>query len=65
MNGCSSLESVYMKSTTAIDLYSSSSLPNNENLKIYVPFDLVDKYKSIYPWNQYNIIGFDFENNDI
>jgi hypothetical protein len=59
------LESVYMKSNTVVDLYSSDSLYNNSYIKIYVPFDLVDAYKSTYPWNMYNIIGFDFENNDI
>jgi hypothetical protein len=64
MKGCP-LESVYMKSNTVVDLYSSDSLYNNSYLKIYVPFDLVDAYNNTYPWNRYNIIGFDFENNNI
>lgn len=65
MNGCTSLESIYIKSDTVVTPSSSDPIPNNENLKIYVPFDLVDAYNKTYPWSRYNIIGFDFENNDI
>ena len=65
MNGCTSLESVYIKSNTVVGLNQNSIPSNNANLKIYVPFDLVEAYNNNYLWNSYNIIGFDFENNDI
>lgn len=65
MNECTSLESIYIKSDIVVTSSSSDSIPNNKNLKIYVPFDLVETYNKTYPWYSYNIIGFDFENNDI
>lgn len=64
MGECTSLESIYVKSNTVVD-GDYRSVYDNENLKIYVPFDLVKAYNNKYPWYTYNIIGFDFENNDI
>lgn len=64
MYGCTSLESIYVKSNTVVD-QGYDSIPNNANLKIYVPFDLVEAYNNKYQGYSYNIIGFDFENNDI
>ena len=64
MDGCTSLESIYVKSNTVVD-GGYRSVYDNENIKIYVPVDLVEAYNKTYPWYNYNIIGFDFENNDI
>lgn len=60
---CSKLASVYCKPTTPPSLSSGSPVfaNNASTLKIYVPKNNVDAYKSATTWKTFTIEGYDFE----
>ena len=63
-NGNAMLAEVYCKATTPPALTDSfDSIP--ENATLYVPVESVGVYKSAEGWNEFAIVGYDFENGEI
>ena len=47
--GCTSLKTIVMKGKKPATLYAQNAFPKNEGMKIYVPAESVDYYKSAWP----------------
>ena len=64
---CSSLEKVYVKSQDCISLGDYSFYENAPSRKIYVPYKVLDTYKTTDGWSTYanDIVGYDYENNKV
>ena len=60
---CDNLKSVYCKATTPPSLGNYAFSSSSYNLKIYVPNESVDAYKSASGWSKYasKIIGYNFK----
>ena len=65
--GCSSLKKVYIKSQDCPSLSNYCFDNNAPSRKIYVPYKVLDTYKTTKGWSEYasDIVGYDYENNKV
>ena len=65
--GCSSLKKVYVKSQDCPSLSNYCFADNAPSRKIYVPYKVLDTYKTTDGWSKYanDIVGYDYENNKV
>ena len=64
---CSSLKKVYIKSQDCPSLSNLCFDNNAPSRKIYVPYKVLDTYKTTDGWSKYanDIVGYDYENNKV
>jgi hypothetical protein len=65
--GCSSLKKIYVKSQDCPKVGSGIFNINASSRKIYVPYKVLDAYKTAEGWSVYaaDIVGYDYENNKV
>ena len=65
LSGCYNLTSIYCKPIIPPSMYSDVDVSDINILKIYVPIDSLEMYKSDIRWNEYKLVGIVFENEKI